>query len=107
MATAWEKYVEKLKNADKDLKDGLKSLIKSAKEDAEGFLNVQGEYIEMYLDQLAKGEITKDQFKDNVKFINDVIEMEKPHLDPSVVPNLQRMQENISKVILEGLAKAL
>lgn len=107
MGAAWEAYVEKLKKADKDIKEALKDLIKSAKEHSEGFLNVQGEYIEMYLDQLAKGELTKDQFKDNVQLVRDIIEMEKPHLDPTVTPHLTQMQEKINKVILEGLIKAV
>ena len=107
MPAKWESYVGKLKKADTTLKKGLKEFIKSTKEDPIGFIKVQGEYLEMYLDQLAKGEINKDQFKDNVQNIRDVVDLELLKLDPSEQPSAKKLQENTTKLILEGLVKAL
>ena len=82
MASKWEDFIDNLRDeAGKLAKDELKDLVKTAKEDSEEFIRRQGEKLELYLNQLAMGEITKEQFKGYILDIKDLIRLKKLEIE--------------------------
>lgn len=104
MASNWEVFIDNLNDdAGKLAKDELKGLVKAAKNDSEAFIKRQGEKLERYLDQLAAGAITKDQFKEYVEDIRDLTVMEKLKMSVAAKASAQRLADGITSLVIDGL----
>ena len=104
MTEKWEKFVAKLKDdSAKLLKEELKTLILNAKEDKNEFITRQGEKLELYLNQLAAGRITVDQFEGYVSDIRDLTEMRALKMSVAGKASAQRLVKGITELVLKGL----
>jgi len=104
MSLSWEKLFDLLKSDEaKSLKAELLSLIDSAKTDSEAFLKRQGEKIELYLIQLAEGQITKEQFEGYVQDIHDLTEMHALKMSVASKARAQRFVKSIANLVLNRL----
>lgn len=104
MAANWEVFIDNLKDdSGKLAKDELKKLIMLAKSDSQAFIKKQGEKLERYLNQLASGEITKEQFKGYVEDIRDLTEMEKLKMSVAAKASAQRLADGIASLVIDGL----
>ena len=104
MSAKWEDFITQLKDDAGILaKDELKDLVKDAKSDSEEFIKRQGEKLERYLNQLAEGTITPNQFKGYMNDIKKLTEMEALKMSVVVKVRAQNLAKGIVKLILEGL----
>lgn len=102
--SVWEDFINNLKDeAGKLAKDELKDLINTAKTDSEDFIKRQGVKLERYLSQLAKDEITKDQFEGYVIDIRDLTEMQALKMRVVAKAHAQRLANGIENLIIDGL----
>lgn len=104
MSQKWEDFVEGFRDqSGKLLKDELSKLILTTKEDANAFLQRQGEKLELYLNQLAEGLITKEQFEGYVKDIKDLTNMKSLQMTVAGKASAQRLVQGISELVIKGL----
>ncbi len=85
------------------IKDEIKGLVNTAKDDAESFIKEQGEKLERYLDQLTNGLITKKQFEGYVFDMKSLTEMESLKMKVAAKARAQNLAEGIKKLIIDGL----
>jgi hypothetical protein len=67
----------------------------------------QGGKLERYLNQLAAGQITKEEFELLVKDLKDLTEMRALELQVAAKASAQRLVAGTTKLIIEGLAKLI
>lgn len=104
MSPKWQDFIDNLKDdAGKLAKDELKDLIMTAKDNSEGFIKRQGEKLELYLNQLATEQITKEQFEGYVRDIKDLTEMQALKMSVSAKASAQRLVNGIINLIIDGL----
>jgi len=108
MSVKWEEFLDNLQDeAATLLKDDLKTLIMTAQDDSNAFVQRQGEKLELYLDQLAEGAITKEQFEGYVTDIRDLTKMQSRKMSVAVKARAQRLVKGITKLVIKGLMAAL
>lgn len=101
MSRSWKSFLAELKATKSFTKaDELKNLIEQAQKDPHGFLMVQGEMLEMYLDQLANNEISVSEFQASVKAIHDLIEIESVKMSPEVLLRAKNLMQGIETLML-------
>ena len=106
MSADWEKFVNNLKDeAGSLIKAELVGLISTTKTDAEDFVRKQAEKTERYLNQLALGEITKDDFVLNMKNIQRLNQMQALKLSVAGKASAQKLTDGIQSLILDKLIK--
>lgn len=104
MSTKWEEFIDNLGNESAALlKDELRTLITTAKDDSHAFIQRQGEKLELYLNQLADGSITKEQFKGYVTDIKDLTKIQSLKMSVAGKASAQRIVKGITKLIINGL----
>ena len=104
MGLAWEKFFDLLKSDEaKSLKGELISLINLAKTDTEAFLKEQGEKLELYLIQLAEGQITKEQFEGYVQDIHELTKSQALKMSVARKARAQRFAKDIANLVLKRL----
>ena len=104
MAADWEDFVSNLKDGAAGLlKTELSGLIKNAKGDSDAFIKRQGEKLELYLNQLANGQITKEQFQGYVCDIRDLTEMHALKMSVAGKASAQRLVDGVIKLVINGL----
>ena len=104
MGSKWEDFIDNLRDeAGKLAKDELKDLIKTAKDESEDFIKEQGQKLEIYLTQLASGQITKNQFEGYVLDIKELTEMKALQMSVAAKASAQRMVNGITDLIIDGL----
>jgi len=104
MSRSWRSFLGELK-ATKGFAqaDDLKNLLEQAQKDPLGFLMVQGEMLEMYLEQLANNEITPGEFKASTAAIRDLIEIESVKMSPDALLRAKNMMRGIETLMLGSL----
>ncbi|MBI4241207.1 MAG: hypothetical protein HY613_05770 [Candidatus Rokubacteria bacterium] len=108
MPSPWEAFVDNLIAGGKQIaKNELRTLIRSAKEDASDFVRDQGLKLERYLNQLATGQITRDEFEHSVKDLRQLTELEALRLKVAARASAQRLVVGTTKLIIEGLLKLI
>ena len=108
MSAKWEVFIDNLQDeATTLIKDELKTLILNAKDDSSAFIQRQGEKLELYLNQLADGSITKDQFEGYVTDIRDLTKMQSLKMSVARKASAQRLAKGITKLVIKGLMAAL
>jgi hypothetical protein len=104
MASKWEDFIDTLENESATLlKTELRDLITTAKDDSKEFIQRQGEKLELYLNQLADGSITKDQFEGYVTDIKDLTKMQSLKMSIAGKASAQRLVKGITKLVINGL----
>jgi hypothetical protein len=104
MASKWEDFIDTLENESATLlKTELRDLITTAKDDSKEFIQRQGEKLELYLNQLADGSITKDQFEGYVTDIKDLTKMQSLKMSVAGKASAQRLVKGITKLVINGL----
>jgi hypothetical protein len=104
MNSIWEDFIDNLKDdAGKLAKNELKELVKNSKEDSEKFIKKQGEKMELYLNQLADGQITKKQFEGYILDIKDLTEMQALKMVVAAKARMQSLAKGIENLIINGL----
>ncbi|NIM89941.1 MAG: hypothetical protein GTO17_03230 [Candidatus Aminicenantes bacterium] len=104
MSSKWEDFIDNLKDESGKLaKDELKDLVKNTKEDSEQFIKRQGEKLELYLNQLASREITKEQFEGYILDIKDLTELKAIEMLADAKARAQRLVNGIIDLIINGL----
>ena len=85
------------------VKNEVKDLLRMSKEDSDEFIQRQGEKVENYLNQLARGEITKQQLEGYLLDIKDLTEMQALKLSVAARARAQRLAEGITDLIVKRL----
>jgi hypothetical protein len=108
MSSSWAKYLDTLR-ATKGFTNGddVKKLLEGARKDPLGFLMVQGEMIEMYLEQLAAGELDPDEFELSVKTIHDLIDLESVKMNPEALERAKNLMQGIETHLLGSLVSKI
>ena len=108
MAKKWESFIDSLKDETGLLaKTELKALISGAKTDSDEFIKKQGIKLERYLNQLASGKITEEQFQGYMEDIRDLTEMQSLKMRVSAKASAQRLVTGIEDLIINGLMRLL
>jgi hypothetical protein len=108
MSQKWEDFVEGFRDqSGKLLKEELSKLILSTKQDSEAFLQRQAEKLELYLNQLAQGVITKEQFEGYVTDIKDLTNMRSLQMSVAGKASAQRLVQGITELVIKGLMAAI
>ena len=108
MSLSWSAYLDDLKSTKGFVQaDDIKRLIDEARKDPLGFLMVQGEMVEMYLEQLASHEIDVHEFEASVKAIHDLIQIESVKMSPEALARAERLMKGIETLILNSLLPAI
>ncbi len=108
MAGDWIQFIDDLKDEAGSLaKSELIGLITSSKADADSFVRKQAAKTERYLNQLASGEITKEDFVQNMKNIQRLTELQALKLSVAAKASAQRLTIGIQILILDSLLKLI
>lgn len=108
MSVDWEAFIDGLKDeAGKLAKNELKAFVSEAKNDSEEFIKRQGHKLDLYLGQLASGNISRDQFEGYIIDIRDLAEMQAMKMSIAGRARAQRLAEGITKLIFNGLLSLL
>lgn len=108
MAGEWIEFVNNLKDEAGTLaKSELVALITSLKGDSNEFVRKQTAKVERYLDQLARGEITKQDFERYVRQIARLTEMESMKLSVAARASARRITHAVEDLILGRLLDLL
>lgn len=104
MRSGWHKLIDDLRDTGGQLAaEELKDLVAGAKGDTEVFIKRQGEKLELYLDQLAAGAITKAQFEGYVLGIRDLIEMQAHKMSVSARTRAHEFTNGVMALVINGL----
>jgi len=104
MAKQWEEFFKELIEATGELiKEEVRELLDSAKDDSEVFLKRQAEKIEKYLNQFAAGEIDKEQLKGYLMDIKALTEMFALQLSMAGRVRAQHLAKAISELVIDKL----
>ena len=105
---SWEDLFEGLKgDLVNETKEEVANLLGWAKSDTSDFVRAQGLKIEGYLNQLADGAITKDQFAGYMRDQERLLKMQKLKLQAAEKASAQRLIKGITKEILDRLLKLI
>jgi hypothetical protein len=105
---AWEDFIDNLKDDEGMLsKDTLKNLVTAAKADSEEFIRRQGEKLELYLSQLATGQITKEQLNSYIIDIKDLTEMHALKMSVEAKVKAEHLIIGICNIIIDGLLRLI
>jgi hypothetical protein len=101
-------YIDGFKDETATLvKDELKELISSAKNDKSEFVRLQAVNIEHWTVMLAARQLTPAGYKRLVMMMDVLTEVEAIKLDAAAKASAQRFAEGIKKYIIDGLCKLL
>ncbi len=108
MNDKWQEFIDNIKDdSAKLIKEELNNLLNAAKGDSEEFIRQQGDKLKSYLNQLASGKITKEQFEGYVIDIKDLTEMQMLKMTVAGKASAQRLANGISKIVIDGLLKII
>lgn len=108
MPQTWEGFVDNLKDTAGGLaKTELKNFVAQTKADSDQFIKKQGVKLERYLNQLALGEITPEQFKGYIEDIRDLTRAQSLKMQVAARASAQRVCKGIEDLILNGLMRLL
>jgi len=108
MPKSWQDFIGGIKDELGILaKEELIALVKDTRKDQESFIKRQGEKLELYLNQLATGKITKEQFEGYVQDIKDLTEMQALKMSVAAKTRAQRLAKNIQRLIIDSLLKLI
>lgn len=108
MPEQWEIFLDHLKDTAGVLaKAELKNLITQAKTDSDEFIKKQGIKTERYLNQLALGEITPEEFKGYITDICNLTRVETLRMQVAAKASAQRFCKGIEDMVMNGFLRLL
>ncbi len=108
MPEPWEIFIDSLRDSAGVLaKEELKALVANAKADSNQFVRKQAIKLERYLNQLATGEITKEEFEGTLEDLRTLTEMQSLKMKVAAKASAQRLCRGMEEIILNGLMKLL
>lgn len=108
MSSKCEAFIDALKDSACILaKEELKNLINRSKSDPDAFIRQQGKKLELYIDQLADGSITKKQFEDCILDVRDLTKMQSLKMTAEAKARAQYVVTCITNLIMNGLLKVV
>ncbi len=100
----WSDFINGIKDEAGTLAKGeLIGLIADAGKDKEEFIRKQSQKVQRYLEQLAAGEITKDQFVGYMEDIRDLTQMQALKLAVDAKARAQKLASGIEEMIINKL----
>jgi hypothetical protein len=104
----WTDWLDNLKDSAGALaKDELKNLVNNSLNDADAFIKEQGQKLQKYLQQLANGQISKDEFNDNVQDLSDLLDEQIQEDIIAAKASAQRLVAGIKKLVIGSLSKLI
>ena len=104
MAAPWIAFLDGLKDeAGSVAKGELKGLITDSLTDGEEFIRRQAGKVERYLNQIALGEITTEEFKGYMVDIEELTRMQVLKLQVAAKARAQRLADGIQSLIIDKL----
>lgn len=104
----WDAYIDALaEEAKESAKTEVMDLLEEAKNEGIDFLKEQADRLETYLVQLAKDEITREEFKSNVIDMKTLAEMEAVRQGVAAQAAVQRFVTRMTEVIIGSLFRLL
>jgi hypothetical protein len=108
MPKAWEKLFDGLlDDIGQTFKDEFTEFIDNAKDDAEPFISKQAKKLEKYLNQLAKGEITKAEMEVYAKDMETLVRQKALELSIKAKARAQHFADSIKKLLIGRLLALL
>jgi vacuolar-type H+-ATPase subunit H len=108
MSKPWEILFDGLKDeVGQKLKEEFTNFISEAKNDSEEFIKKQAKKLEKYMNQLARGEITKTDFEVNVESLEILTRQKALELSIKGKARAQRLADTIKDLILGRLLALL
>jgi hypothetical protein len=108
MSQQWEQLFEELKGEAADLLKGeLGKWLSEAKAETDGFVRRQAQKTELYLNQLAAGQITKLQAESYMQDIKDLTTLQELKMSVAGKASAQRLVKGIEDLILDRLFSLL
>jgi hypothetical protein len=100
----WEDFIHGIvDDTGKLAKTELVDLVNIAATDGEAFTHKQGEKMKRYIQQLADGEITKDEFQGYMVDLQDLMKIEALKMSVAAKARAQRIAEGIQSMIIDKL----
>lgn len=84
-------------------KDELKKLITNAKNDRSDFVRLQAENLERWTVMLAEGDLTPKGYKNLIKKMEVLTQLEVIKLEVSAKASAQRLAEGIQNLVVNSL----
>lgn len=108
MDTRINEFIDGIKDESFVLVRGeLKAFLGGLKERTDDFSQTNRAKIEKYMLQLTLGQITKQQFQDAMEDIKELAAMEVNLEKVTTKATAQRIQEGMTKLVINGLIKAI
>lgn len=108
MPETWITFIDELKDEAGILaKNELKDLVSNSLKDTEEFICKQALKVQRYLNQLALGKITKQQFEGYMVDISELTRMNALKMEVTAKVRAQRLADGIQNLILDRLFKLL
>ncbi len=104
----WNAYVDGLvEEAKETAKTEVMNLLDEAKNEGIDFVKEQADRLETYLVQLAKEEISREEFKSNVLDMKTLTEMEAVRQGVAAQAAAQRFVARMTEVVIGSLFRLL
>lgn len=101
MSVPWMTFLEELKDEAGALaKDELKDLLLTSLDDSNEFVKKQALKMEQYLNQLALGEISKEEFEGYLRDIESLTRLQAAEMEVAAKARAQRLADGIQNLIL-------
>ena len=84
-------------------KNELIDLVNNTTTDGEAFIQKQGQKMKRYIQQLADGEITKDDFQGYMVDLQGLMRMEELKISVAAKARAQRIADGIQSMIIDRL----
>lgn len=88
-------------------KDDFKKLLADAQKDSSQFIKNQAKSLEKYIEELAAGDISKEEFEDLVKGLTALDTMEYHRLSAEVKSRAQELANQMTEMVIDGLLKMI
>lgn len=106
-AKDWKAFVDGLADLDDQARARIKQFVQEALRSSNVFLKRQANKLVLYIEQLAAGKISKEDFKGYVEDIRLLTEMEAAYVSLRAKRKLVDFAFNVSLLILRALIASL
>ena len=104
---AWSNFVNSLDDLDDDAKKELKKFVSESSKSGQAFVKRQGEKVQLYLNHLAAGEITKKQLQGYLEDIQSLTAGQVALMSGKGKKAAQTFLNKLGVLLLQGLIAAI
>lgn len=104
---SWTTFVDNLDDLDDDAKKELKKFVSDSAKSGQDFVRRQGEKVKLYLNQLAAGEIDKDQLKGYLEDIQILTAGQVALMSGKAKKAAQTFLNKLGVLVIQGLIAAI